>query len=273
MSLQKQIIAALNVKPQIDPQLEIRNRIDFLKKYLLTAQAKGFVLGISGGQDSTLGGRLAQMAAEELRSEGKEAKFVAVRLPYAVQKDEDDAQKALEFIRPDQTITFNIQPAVDTFNTQFEAAIGGKMTDFNKGNAKARMRMITQYAIAGQEGMLVVGTDHAAEAVTGFYTKYGDGGADLLPLSGLNKRQGRELLKALNAGPELYLKEPTADLLDNKPLQSDETELGVSYEAIDDYLEGKQIEEADAAKIEGRYLASEHKRQMPATMFDSWWQK
>ncbi|GAE46959.1 NAD synthetase [Mesobacillus boroniphilus JCM 21738] len=71
-----------------------------------------------------------------------------------MQKDEEDAQKALKFIQPDKTITFNIQPAVDTFNTQFEDAIGDKMTDFNKGNAKARMRMITQYAIAGQEACL-----------------------------------------------------------------------------------------------------------------------
>ena len=273
MSLQKQIIEALNVRPEINPQEEIQKRIGFLKEYLQASKAKGFVLGISGGQDSTLAGRLAQLAVEELRSEGTDAKFVAVRLPYAVQKDEDDAQRALDFIKPDKTITFNIQPAVDTFNTQFEEAIGESLTDFNKGNVKARMRMITQYAIAGQEGLLVIGTDHAAEAVTGFFTKYGDGGADLLPLTGLNKRQGRELLKALNAEARLYLKEPTADLLDNKPLQADETELGVSYETIDDYLEGKQIAEADAAKIESRYIVSEHKRHVPASMFDSWWKK
>jgi len=273
MSLQKQIIEALNVRPEINPQEEIQKRIGFLKEYLQASKAKGFVLGISGGQDSTLAGRLAQLSAEELRSEGVDAKFVAVRLPYKVQKDEEDAQRALDFIKPDKTITFNIQPAVDTFNSQFEEAIGDSLTDFNKGNVKARMRMITQYAIAGQEGLLVIGTDHAAEAVTGFFTKYGDGGADLLPLTGLNKRQGRELLKALNAEARLYLKEPTADLLDNKPLQADETELGVSYEAIDDYLEGKQIAEGDAAKIESRYTVSEHKRQVPASMFDSWWKK
>jgi NAD+ synthase len=273
MSLQKQIIEALNVQPEINPQEEVRKRIAFLKEYFHTSKAKGFVLGISGGQDSTLAGRLAQLAVEELRSEGARAKFIAVRLPYAVQKDEDDAERALDFIKADQVITFNIQPAVDTFNTQFEEGIGEPLTDFNKGNVKARMRMITQYAIAGQEGLLVIGTDHAAEAVTGFFTKYGDGGADLLPLTGLNKRQGRELLKLLNAEPRLYLKEPTADLLDNKPLQADETELGLSYETIDDYLEGKQIPEADAAKIEGRYQVSEHKRHVPATMFDSWWKK
>lgn len=273
MSLQQQIIEALNVSPEVDPQQEIRKRIDFLKEYFTSAKAKGFVLGISGGQDSTLGGRLAQIAVEELRSEGKQATFIAVRLPYAVQKDEDDAQRALRFIQPDKSVVFNIQPVVDTFNAQFEETTGQPMTDFNKGNAKARVRMITQYAIAGQEGLLVIGTDHAAEAVTGFYTKYGDGGADLLPLAGLNKRQGREMLKALNAEERLYMKEPTADLLDNKPLQADETELGLSYEAIDDYLEGKQIAEEDAAKIEARYLVSEHKRQVPATMFDTWWKR
>ncbi|MBD4935857.1 ammonia-dependent NAD(+) synthetase, partial [Xanthomonas citri pv. citri] len=80
-----------------------------------------------------------------------------------------------------------------------------------------RTRMIAQYAIGGQEGLLVLGTDHAAEAVTGFFTKYGDGGADLLPLTGLTKRQGRTLLKELGAPERLYLKEPTADLLDEKP--------------------------------------------------------
>lgn len=271
MSVQKQIIEALNVSPEIDPKQEIRKRIDFLKDYFRSAKAKGYVLGISGGQDSTLAGRLAQLAVEELRTEGEDAKFVAVRLPYAVQKDEEDAQFALLFIKPDKTVAFNIQPAVDVFNRQFQEAIGEPLTDFNKGNVKARMRMITQYALAGQEGLLVIGTDHAAEAVTGFYTKYGDGGADLLPLAGLSKRQGRELLKALDAEERLYLKVPTADLLDNKPLQADETELGLSYDAIDDYLEGKQIPEADAAKIEARYQFSEHKRQVPATMFDHWW--
>ncbi|WP_210365790.1 ammonia-dependent NAD(+) synthetase [Bacillus sp. REN3] len=273
MSLQKQIIEALHVRPEVDPQQEIRKRVDFLKEYLIKARARGFVLGISGGQDSTLAGKLAQLAAEELRSEGKEAKFVAVRLPYAVQKDEDDARLALDFIRPDESVVFNIQPVVDTFNKQFEEMSGRPLLDFNKGNVKARIRMITQYAIAGEDGLLVIGTDHAAEAVTGFYTKYGDGGADLMPLAGLNKRQGREMLKALNAEERLYMKVPTADLLDNNPLQADETEIGISYAAIDDYLEGKEIPKEDAEKIEARYKVSEHKRQIPATMFDSWWEK
>lgn len=273
MSLQEEIIKALDVQPTINPGEEIKKRIGFLKEYLKSAKAKGFVLGISGGQDSTLAGRLAQLAVEELRAEGHDAKFIAIRLPYAVQKDESDAQVALDFIKPDKTITFNIQPIVHSFGSNYQEATGEELTDFNKGNVKARMRMITQYAIAGQVGFLVIGTDHAAEAVTGFFTKYGDGGADLLPLTGLSKRQGRELLKELKAEERLYLKTPTADLLDNKPLQADETELGLSYDEIDDYLEGKKLPEAAAAKIENRYIVSQHKRHLPATMFDSWWKR
>ncbi|WP_163102874.1 ammonia-dependent NAD(+) synthetase [Peribacillus alkalitolerans] len=272
MSIQEKIIADLNVKPEIDAKEEIRKRIDFLKDYLKQSKAKGFVLGISGGQDSTLAGRLAQLSVEELRKEGYEASFTAVRLPYGVQQDEEDAQRSMEFIRADKEYTFNIKKAVDEVKEEYDnMTSGAPLKDFQKGNVKARVRMIAQYAIGGQESYLVIGTDHAAEAVTGFYTKYGDGGADILPLSGLNKRQGRVLLKELGADERLYLKTPTADLLDQKPGQADETELGISYEELDDYLEGKTVSTEAAEKIEKRYLMSEHKRQMPATMFDEWW--
>lgn len=268
---QARIIAELNVTPAIDPAGEIRSRIDFLKEYLTTTGARGFVLGISGGQDSSLAGRLCQLAAEELRAEQGDAVFVAVRLPYSVQHDEDDAQLALSFIRADQSVTFNIQRAVDGFEAEYADATGTRMTDFVKGNTKARARMMAQYAIAGQQGLLVVGTDHAAEAVTGFFTKFGDGGADVLPLSGLTKRQGRALLEALDAPERLYLKAPTADLLDENPGQTDEANLGLSYQQIDDFLEGKDVDRAVAEAIEARYRATEHKRQVPVNKFDAWW--
>ena len=194
-----------------------------------------------------------------------------MRLPYAVQRDEDDAQLSLTFIQPQRTIDFNIQRAVDGFEAEYTDALGNEMADFTKGNVKARTRMISQYAIAGQRGLLVVGTDHAAEAVTGFFTKFGDGGADLVPLSGLTKRQGRALLQELGAPERLYLKEPTADLLDDNPGQTDEANLGLSYQQIDDYLEGKAVDPAAAEAIESKYLASEHKRRVPATPYDNWW--
>ncbi len=269
--LQAQIISELNVRPSVDPATEVRARIDFLKEYLRTTGAKGLVLGISGGQDSSLAGRLCQLAVEERRAEGGTAEFVAVRLPYQVQKDEADAQLALTFIRPDRSITFNIHRAVDGFEAEYLDATGTEMLDFTKGNVKARARMIAQYALAGQSGLLVVGTDHAAEAVTGFFTKFGDGGADLLPLSGLTKRQGRSLLVHLEAPERLYLKAPTADLLDDNPGQTDEANLGLTYQQIDDFLEGLDVDPATAEAIEQRFVSTRHKRAEPVTMFDTWW--
>lgn len=272
MSLQKKIMEDLHINPVINPKEEIRKRIDFLKNYLLKTKAKGFILGISGGQDSSLAGRFAQLAVEELRKEGKEALFIAVRLPYGVQQDEEDAQRSLAFIKADREYVFNIKEAVDKVQTEYnEITAEAPLNDYHKGNVKARMRMIAQYAIGGMENLLVVGTDHAAEAVSGFFTKYGDGGADILPISGLTKRQGKALLKELGADERIYLKVPTADLLDNIPGQADETELGITYDLLDDYLEGKSVPEEAAAKIEKRYLLTEHKRQLPATMFDDWW--
>lgn len=272
MSVQAQIMKELNVSPTIQPKEEIRKRIDFLKNYLVKTKAKGYVLGISGGQDSSLAGRLAQLAVEELRSEGTDALFIAVRLPYGVQQDEDDAKLSLDFIRADRETSFNIKTPVDEVQREYDQSYeGGSLSDYQKGNVKARMRMIAQYAIGGMEGLLVIGTDHAAEAVTGFYTKYGDGGADVLPLTGLTKRQGKALLKELGADERLYLKIPTADLLDQKPGQADETELGITYDELDDYLEGKPVSKEVAEKVEKRYILTEHKRRLPATMFDEWW--
>ncbi|ETI68047.1 ammonia-dependent NAD(+) synthetase [Neobacillus vireti] len=270
MRLQAKIIKELHVTANINPKEEIRKRVDFLKKYLLKTKAKGYVLGISGGQDSTLAGRLAQLAVEELRSEGAEALFIAVRLPYGVQQDEEDAKRALAFIHADRELIFNVKAAVDEVQKEYDTE-AGHLSDYQKGNVKARMRMIAQYAVGGMEGLLVIGTDHAAEAVSGFYTKYGDGGADVLPLTGLTKRQGKALLIELGAEESLYLKVPTADLLDQKPGQADETELGISYDELDDYLEGKPVSHAAAEKIEKRYIVTEHKRQLPANMFDDWW--
>ena len=269
--LQARIIYDLNVQPTIDPAEQVRLRIDFLKAYLRKTATAGLVLGISGGQDSSLAGRLCQLAVEELRAEGYNASFSAVRLPYNVQADEADAQLALSFIKADHAVTYNIRRAVDGFEAEYADATGAEMLDFTKGNVKARARMIAQYALAGQGSLLVVGTDHAAEAVNGFFTKFGDGGADILPLTGLTKRQGRALLEYLEAPERLYLKAPTADLLDNTPGQTDEANLGLSYTQIDDYLEGKDVPEEVAVAIETRYINTRHKRTVPVSMFDDWW--
>jgi NAD+ synthase len=270
---QTRIILELGVRPSIDVQEEVERRVSFLCDYVRTTGAKGLVLGISGGQDSSLAGRLCQLAVERLGEEGVSAEFVAVRLPYGVQADEADAQLAIEFIRPGRVVTFDIKRGVDAVAAEFADAVGTPITDFSKGNTKARLRMVSQYAIAGDLGLIVVGTDHAAEAITGFFTKFGDGGADVLPLSGLTKRQGRALLEALGAPERLYLKAPTADLLDENPGQTDENNLGLAYSDIDDFLEGKDVPDAVADALITRYLATEHKRHLPVGAADSWWRE
>ena len=268
--MQQEIINALKVKPEINPEDEIRRSIDFMKKYLLSIPSlKTLVLGISGGQDSTLAGKLSQMAIAELRKEtGDDSyQFIAVRLPYGVQADESDAMKAIDFMQADQVMRVDIKPAADAMVQAVEAN-GIEISDFNKGNIKARQRMIAQYAIAGQKAGIVVGTDHAAESVTGFYTKFGDGGADITPLWRLDKRQGKAMLKVLNAPVELYEKTPTADLEDNRPALPDEVALGVTYDDIDNYLEGREVSDDAAQKIENWYKRTAHKRALPYTVFD-----
>jgi len=273
MTLQEEIIQELGTKPTIDPKEEVRKSIDFLKAYLSKYPfLKTFVLGISGGQDSSLAGRLAQLTMEEMRQETGDAayKFIAVRLPYGSQADEADAKRALDFIKPDVSLSVNIKGAVDAEVVALEEA-GVTISDFNKGNIKARQRMITQYGIAGDNQGAVIGTDHAAENITGFFTKFGDGGADILPLFRLNKRQGKMLLKELGAEEALYMKVPTADLEDGKPLIADEVALGVTYDDIDDYLEGKTIDKKAQTTIENWWNKTQHKRHLPITIFDDFW--
>lgn len=279
IGLRESIIAELGTRPEIDPAREVEDRVTFLVDYLRSTPSTGYVLGISGGQDSTLAGRLCQLAAERLRSEGMpQARFVAVRLPYGVQADEHDAQVALGFIRPDDSVTVDVRDASDASSAAAAAALSGlagqagPLRDFVRGNVKARERMVAQYALAGQLNLLVVGTDHAAEAVTGFFTKYGDGGVDLTPLTGLTKRQGAALLRHLGAPDSTWRKVPTADLEDDRPGLPDEVALGVTYDQIDDYLEGRDgVAPEAAARIEHLFLGSRHKRTVPATPYDTWW--
>lgn len=273
MTLQQTVIQELRVLPVIDAQTEIRRTIDFLKEYAQKHTfVKGFVLGISGGQDSTLAGKLTQLAVDELNEEAGEHQysFWAVRLPYGLQADEADCEDALAFIQPTKTYTVNVKNAVEA-GVQALIDAGVKLSDFQKGNEKARERMKVQFAIAAANAGVVIGTDHAAEAITGFYTKFGDGGADLTPIWRLNKRQGKQLLKELNCPPHLYEKVPTADLEEDRPSLPDEEALGVTYDQIDDYLEGKEIPSEAKERLEGHYLRSQHKRHMPITVFDNFW--
>ena len=266
------IMGVLEVAPVINARDEIERRVSFLVEYAESIPGvRGFVLGISGGQDSSLAGRLGQLAAERMRAEGSDAEFVAVRLPYGKQIDEEDAFLALDFIRPDRTLTVDIAGSVDAMVEAVSEAASEPVSDFTKGNVKARARMVAQYTVAGDRGLLVIGTDHAAEALTGFFTKHGDGAADVVPLAGLTKGQGAQLLRELGAPDRLWEKVPTADLLDEQPGQTDESSLGVTYTEVDAFLTGGVVSQEAVEHLERRYQLTEHKRRPPVTPYDAWW--
>lgn len=267
MTIQTEIIGALNVSVSFDARRETVGRTRFLSDYLERSGLRAFILGISGGIDSLTAGLLAQSAVRTLRERSYDSEFVAVRLPYGTQADEADAQLALQAIKPDRTVTINVKPATD--NIWQEVLNAGlapadpSERDLVLGNIKARQRMVAQFALAGSLRGLVIGTDHAAEAVMGFFTKFGDGAADLLPLAGLNKRRVRAIASYLGAPAKLIGKVPTADLDDGAPLRPDEDVYGVTYDQIDDFLEGKAVTQSVAGTIASAYRATAHKRTLP----------
>ena len=270
-AVQRQIAKDLNVQPPFKDddalEAEVARRITFIQCCLNNAGLKTLVLGISGGVDSLTAGLMAQRAVKQLREQtGDERyRFIAVRLPYGVQHDEIDATAAVDFINPDERQTVNIGPAVKALAAEVSAFEGkpAATVDFVLGNTKARMRMVAQYTIAGATGGLVIGTDHAAEAVVGFFTKFGDGSCDLAPLSGLVKNQVRAIARHFGAPESLVEKVPTADLEDLEPGKPDEASHGVTYAEIDAFLHGEPVSEEAFNIICKTYEKTQHKREMP----------
>ncbi len=265
MSLQQEIIARLGVKPVINVKEEIHKRVDFLKQCVLNARMKGLLIAISGGVDSALVCALCKKATDELTAEtGNAYRTIGVFQPYGEQEDIADSYavaEAVGFSKNDLMET-NIEETVDEAAIEIEAAyrsigIHQHVGRVAKGNMKARTRMVVQYAIAFDQQLLVVGTDHASEAITGFYTKWGDGAVDITPISTLNKRQVRLLAAAMGVPDRVVHKVPTAGLWSG---QTDEGELGITYEHNSDYLEGKEIPADIQAKLEAQYAKTEHKR-------------
>ena len=273
------ILQEMRVLPEIDVAQEIARRTVFIQQQLKTSGCTTLVLGISGGIDSCTLGRLAQLAVDALNAAEQTDKyqFVAVRLPYNTQADEADAQASIDFIKPSQSVTVNVAPGVDAIHASVTQGLveqglmptADSHIDFVKGNVKARTRMVAQYEIAGMLGGLVLGTDHSAENITGFYTKYGDGACDLAPLFGLNKRQVRALASAMGAPEIVVTKAPTADLESLNPQLADEQALGLTYDEIDDFLEGRQVAAHVTDKLVNIYNKTQHKRVPIPTIYDS----
>ncbi|MGH3424057.1 MAG: ammonia-dependent NAD(+) synthetase [Nocardioidaceae bacterium] len=264
---QRDIARDLGVADTFDAADEAERRVRFLARLLADTGLSTLVLGISGGVDSAAAGALCRQAVDRCRTDGGSASFVAIHLPYGRQADVDDVRAVLEALHPDEVLTVDVRPASDAALQAVEDAgltfASEEQRDFVLGNIKARQRMVTQYAVAGTRAGLVVGTDHAAEAVTGFFTKYGDGGVDVVPLAGLTKRRVRALAAHLAMPENIVTKVPTADLHTLKPQRADEDELGLSYQQIDDFLEGADVDPEVAAEIIERHRNTAHKRSTP----------
>lgn len=263
MSLQQEIIARLGVKPEIDVDAEIRKRVDFLKQHVSANGLSGLLIAISGGLDSAVAAGLCKLATDELTQEtGKPHITLGVFQPYGEQSDIAHSYAVAEAFQLTHKVETNIEQAVDEIAIEVEYAFktlgqSRHISRSGKGNVMARTRMVIQYALAFDMNLLVVGTDHASESITGFYTKWGDGAVDIEPLSSLNKRQVKLLGERLGVPRSVLDKAPTAGLWEG---QTDEGELGVTYEDNSDYLEGKAIGEDAKVKLEKHYMRTEHKR-------------
>lgn len=263
--LQNEIISRFGVRAQINVEEEVHRRVNFLKDYILKAKAKGLLIAISGGLDSAVATGLCIRATDELTAEQGETYItLGVFQPFNKQEDIHDSYAVAEAFQLQHTLEVNIADAVDSLVEHTQMAmnkltlpIKPSVSIAGKGNVKARVRMVSQYALAFDLQLLVVGTDHASEAITGFYTKWGDGAADIVPLQSLNKRQVGQLAAYLGVPESIINKAPTAGLWEG---QTDEKELGIPYQMNSDYLEGKTIPQEMQQKLEAKYQVTEHKR-------------
>lgn len=242
-------------------KLSIEERIDktvqWLKDKIEESHTNGLIVGLSGGIDSSVCAALMKKAVPN--------HALGVILPCSSHSiDEEYALKLAEAINiPTRTINLSethesLFNAIDS-NLEGLEVVGKQLS---KANLKARLRMSTIYGLANALNYLVIGTDNAAELLTGYFTKYGDGGVDIMPIANLPKGEVYEWAKVLGVPQEIIDRQPTAGLWDG---QTDENEMGTTYDMIDAYIRGEKIPEEDKAIIENMNIKSQHKRELPAS--------
>ena len=238
----------------------IDKTIQWLRDKVQEANCKGLVVGVSGGIDSAVVCNLIKRAYPN-NSIG------VIMSINSNPKDREDALKVIEgcgidYIDLDLTdpqvairdMALNALKEKNLFNENGERAADS--------NLRARIRMSTLYTVANDLGYLVVGTDNAAEVHTGYFTKYGDGGVDLIPIANLTKAEVYEWAKELGIHEDVINKAPSAGLWEG---QTDENEMGTTYDMIDKVVQGKrdEVPQKDLEIIDRLHRISEHKRNMP----------
>lgn len=241
------------MKRTIEEQIELT--VEWIREMVKSSGTRGILVGLSGGIDSSVVAYLIQKAFPE--------NSLGVILPCkSNSKDAIDAE-ALAQACGIEHITLELTEPHDILYKNIQAQLEGKNAPNKRiadANLRARLRMTTLYGIANSMNYLVAGTDNAAEVYTGYFTKYGDGGVDLIPICNLQKREVFAWAKVLGVPQQIIKREPSAGLWEG---QTDESEMGTTYDMIDDLLEGKEIPKKDREIIERLHKMTEHKRMMP----------
>lgn len=232
---------------------KIRKTVEWLREQVAQSHTRGLILGISGGIDSAVVGFLIKMACPD--------NSLGVIMP--IKSSEKDMEHAKELVeKADLThMTLDLTQAhslmLSTVKETMQDAWREDFARISDANTRARLRMTGLYTIANNLGYLVVGTDNAAEIYTGYFTKYGDGGVDVLPIAHLKKSEVYEWAEYLGVPQSILDKAPSADLWEG---QTDEIEMGTTYRFIDAFLDGQEVPEKDREVIERLHRNSEHKR-------------
>lgn len=239
-----------------DYQQEYENRVNWIKKLLKESHTQGIVFGNSGGKDSALVGILCKAACENT---------VGIMMPcQSKQNFGQDLEDGMALANQYQieTLTLDLTRVKETLSQELGKL--GEVTPLASSNIAPRLRMTALYTFAQSRNSLVAGTGNRSECYVGYFTKWGDGGYDFNPIYDLTVTEVYDFLRFLKAPDSIITKAPSAGLFEG---QTDEKEMGVSYQAIDRYILTGEGSEEEIQKIQKMHQRTEHKRRMPSVYF------